>query len=267
MYGSFQVAAFHNASDSSNGLSAFVPQKYHVSAKKRKTERRYFGHIVPVWRVNQSYSPWTTAADKVRPSPELKLGKDWHNVKVANFVNSEFSIDSGVTRNSYVSVLSGLAVPHHSTEAGRGSAWQLFRSGVSGPPEQGLRTTWELTDSREKGFVILERARQMLSRQRVRDALKLLQIGVADYPDDEQLVRLLRAISPGRVSRVVGPVPDRAKEMAWIRENGHRYRNQWVAIGGGELLACASSLRELLDTVKRQEQKNLSPLLQKIAPE
>ena len=263
----FQNAVSHHPSDFASRWATIAPQEFQDIAERRETRQRYFGDVVPVWRYNQEYSTWTATAGQVWPILVLKLEENWHHANVANVYRSEFANVDRMTKGSWVSALSKLTVPHHSSKAKRDVTRHIFQWSASKPLEQRQRTPSKPTDTKEKAFVILERARHMLGRLRVRDARELLQLGAANYPEDEQIVRLLRAISPGRVSRVGGSVPDRTKEMAWIRENGHKYRNQWVAIGGSELLACASSLRELVETVKRLERENESPLLQKIAPE
>ena len=266
MNAAFQNAVSHHPSDFASRWAAIAPQEFQGISERRETRQRYFGDVVPVWRYSQKYSTWTTAAGKVWPILVLKLEENWHHANVTNVYRTEFENVGQIAKGRWVSILSKTTVPHHSSKGKRDVTRRVFQWSASKPLEQRQRTPSKATDTKEKAFVILERARHMLGKQRVRDARELLQLGAANYPEDEQITKLLRAISPGRVSRVGGSVPDRTKEMAWIRENGHKYRDQWVAIGGSELLACASSLRELVDAVKRLELEKESPLLQKIAP-
>ena len=263
----FQEMRSHRPSDLASRWAAIAPREFQDIAERRETRQRYFGDVVPVWRYSQKYSTWTGTAGKVWPILVLTLEENWHHTSVADVHGSEFAHVARMTKGSWVSALAKLTVPHHSSKVKRDVTSDVFQLSTSKPLEQRQRTPSKPADAKEKAFVILERARHMLGRQRIRDARELLRLGAANYPEDEQIARLLRAISPGRVSRVGGSVPDRTKEMAWIRENGNRYRNQWVAIEGSELLACASSLRQLVETVRWLEREKGSPLLQKIAPE
>jgi hypothetical protein len=48
-------------------------------------------------------------------------------------------------------------------------------------------------------------------------------------------------------------VPDPALDIQWLQEHGRGYPGQWVALCGGELLAHAASLQDVLSTVKKNE--------------
>lgn len=56
---------------------------------------------------------------------------------------------------------------------------------------------------------------------------------------------------------------DRSFEFNWLRTNGHKYRGQWVAIEGENLLATALTLRSLRDQL-RNEYPYRSPLIHRV---
>ena len=110
-------------------------------------------------------------------------------------------------------------------------------------------------------FVFLENAKRLLNSQRIQDARDTLQRGADLHPKDKKIAHLLRAISPGRVTTVEGTAPDRSREAAWIRRHGDKYRGQWVAVNGDDLVATAPSLNTLLEKLKRRNGKGNSPLI------
>ena len=178
----------------------------------------------------------------------------------------EFVYWHRVTYDNGFQARSDLNIPHHLCKAHGEISGPISLLTASEVRQWRPRPQAKPSHDMEKAFVVFERARQMLSKQRVRDARELLQRGATRYPDDEQISDLLRAVSPGRVSRTEGPARNRTREMAWIREKGHRYRNQWVAIRGEKLIAHANSLSDLLERVKELNGKHESPIIQKIAP-
>ena len=116
-------------------------------------------------------------------------------------------------------------------------------------------------------FVFLENAKRLLNSQRIQDARDTLQRGAELHPNDKKIAHLLRAISPGRVTTVEGTAPDRSREAAWIRRHGDKYRGQWVAVNGNDLVATATSLNTLLEKLKRRNGKGNSPLVHYFVPD
>lgn len=116
-------------------------------------------------------------------------------------------------------------------------------------------------------FVFLENAKRLLSSQRIQDARDILQRGADLHPKDKKIAHLLRAISPGRVTTVEGTAPNRSREAAWIRRNGDKYRGQWVAVNGDDLIATATSLKTLLEKLKRRNGNGNSPLVHYFVPD
>ena len=116
-------------------------------------------------------------------------------------------------------------------------------------------------------FVFLEQAKSLLNEQRIRDACITLQRGIDLHPNDKKIAHLLRAISPGQVTKIKGTAPNRSREVAWIRRHGNKYRGQWVAINGDDLLATATSLNTLLEEIQRRNDKGNSPFIHYLVPD
>ena len=132
--------------------------------------------------------------------------------------------------------------------------------------EQNLSLDSQKSSAGSQPFVFLEQAKSLLNEQRIQDACSTLQRGADLYPKDNKIAHLLRAISPGRVTNVKGTAPNRSKEVAWIRRHGNKYRGQWVAINGDDLLATATSLNTLLKKIQRNDKGN-SPLVHYFVPD
>ena len=115
----------------------------------------------------------------------------------------------------------------------------------------------------EQPFSLLERAKTLLSMQRVREAIRILQEGTRRYPHDEKMTQLLHVISPSEGARgITVTAKDRQEEMAWIKTHGRRYRGRWVAIYDSNLIAEADTLKHLLENLKRTWSGQERPLIQ-----
>ncbi len=123
------------------------------------------------------------------------------------------------------------------------------------------------TDPGDKPFILLQRARRLLSAQRIREARRVLQLGAVSFPEDKKIGELLQAVTPGRTKMVRCTMPDRKQEMNWIQRNGHRHRGLWVAVSGGGLVTSARTLEALLAEVKRTGNEHGTPIVQHIAAE
>ncbi|MYI69249.1 MAG: hypothetical protein F4103_11115 [Boseongicola sp. SB0673_bin_14] len=104
--------------------------------------------------------------------------------------------------------------------------------------------------------------KQLLDRQRIRDARRALAVGSIHYPANRQIADLLRAISPGRVSPTGWSSPGREGEIDWIRQNGHKYRGKWIALDAGHLVAFADTLSELLAVLDASAGREKPPFIQ-----
>ena len=91
-----------------------------------------------------------------------------------------------------------------------------------------------------------DQIRRLIEQERISAARSLLAVALAAEPDNGALASLHKVLAPPRVQRVPSQGSrGSGEEFGWLLENGERYRGQWVAIRGCELLAHADSLKEL----------------------
>lgn len=88
--------------------------------------------------------------------------------------------------------------------------------------------------------------RDLLGRERVQAARRLLKTAVAHGASDPDLTALQRVLAPPVVRPSAQLDIDRSDDFLWLRERAADYRRTWVAVSAGELLAHAPSLKELL---------------------
>jgi Family of unknown function (DUF5678) len=70
--------------------------------------------------------------------------------------------------------------------------------------------------------------------------------GLNRYPDHPELLRLHHALRPHEAGPVPGyRIPDRQDTFEWLRENEEKYRGQWIAILGTDLIAASPSFKEV----------------------
>ena len=72
-------------------------------------------------------------------------------------------------------------------------------------------------------FLYLEHARHLLSERQIGAARHVLARGVKRYPDDGKLSKLLRAITPGHVTKKTRKTENRKREMRWLAKHGEKY--------------------------------------------
>ena len=112
---------------------------------------------------------------------------------------------------------------------------------------------------------VLAKAKALLNEHNVQEAVRLLEIGVTQFPDDLRIAKLLQIISPnGKAKRVNMVAKSRQDEMLWIRRHGDKYRGHWIALDGSTLIAFKDTLRLLLQEVNRKSRSEKTPLIQYI---
>ncbi|MDE0697432.1 MAG: DUF5678 domain-containing protein [Boseongicola sp.] len=115
-------------------------------------------------------------------------------------------------------------------------------------------------------FLLIERVKQLLDQQRIRDARRTLAVASNQYPESRQIAGLLRAIAPGQVSPTSLASPSRERETAWIRQHGHKYRGKWIALDEDRLIAFAGTLNELLAGLDASADQEKPPFIQHLHP-
>ena len=87
--------------------------------------------------------------------------------------------------------------------------------------------------------------RNLLRKEQITAARRLLDLLPADVLDDPATRRLQRALTAPVVRVSEHRDVERRDEYEWLRRHAGEYRGQWVALAGERLVASAPSLREL----------------------
>lgn len=125
----------------------------------------------------------------------------------------------------------------------------------------------QVSNRGHKAFELLAEAKRLLNEQRIGDARSTLKFGARLCPNNKEITRLLRAVSPGQVIKIKSTKANPKREIAWLRQHGENYRGQWLAISGDELLASASTLKSVLEKLKQRKGMDEPSLIQYIVPE
>ena len=104
--------------------------------------------------------------------------------------------------------------------------------------------------SRAEAARYLAEVRQLVEREQIAEARKLLDAAPPSLSDEPSLRRWRSLLAPPRVTATQRRDTDRRREYTWLRTHGLEYRGQWVALDAGRLLAAAPSLRELRERLK-----------------
>jgi hypothetical protein len=91
-------------------------------------------------------------------------------------------------------------------------------------------------------------------------AREILQRILLQYPTDEKLLNLYRAISPGKVVRRNVRYSDRTLEMDWIKANRSIYKGKWVALLGEKVIGIGDDLKTVLRIVQEKQLREI-PLI------
>ncbi len=95
-----------------------------------------------------------------------------------------------------------------------------------------------------------------LSTEAVRLARALVEQGLAQYPDNEQLHKYQRGIAPPKVTNRTPSTSNHARTMHWLSQHSHEYVGQWIAVQDGQLLGTGDTRQALagqLGTLADQE--------------
>ncbi len=99
-----------------------------------------------------------------------------------------------------------------------------------------------------------DRIRELVAEGEILEAQKLLAEALAQAESSEDLSHWERLLRPTKTFKVGGAkAPDPAPDIQWLYEHSKEYDGQWVALRNGELLTSASSLKEVLSTLKEKE--------------
>ena len=105
----------------------------------------------------------------------------------------------------------------------------------------------------------LEEIQTILNSGTLVGAREVAERGLALYPDHPELRRLHHAFRPYYV-RPAPPghnIPDRRDTYEWLRQNADKYRGQWVAILGTDLIAASPDFDEVRRAVQSRDLPHL----------
>ena len=96
------------------------------------------------------------------------------------------------------------------------------------------------------------RLRDLVEREHVSSARRLIQEARQRFPEDPALARWHELLSP---AKVLGRSPasgiDRTAEIRWLDTHGPAYKGEWLAVAGDQLLGHSKSLQELVTMLDR----------------
>ena len=130
----------------------------------------------------------------------------------------------------------------------------------------GIIATEPRTVAEESSEDLVRTIRKLLDSQEIWAAKETAARGAELFPGDPWLAKADKVLNSckttSRPARDLGV--DRRKEYEWLRENQERYRDRWVALLEGKLVACAGSFEDLLHGVSSRDLK-VRPLVHHIA--
>ncbi len=118
-----------------------------------------------------------------------------------------------------------------------------------------------------QALTLIKHVKDLLQQEKIHDARHALELGSIRFPDNHQIVKMLRAISPGRASTTDHVSSGCKKEMAWIKQHGSKYRGQWIALDEDRLVSSAPTLKILLTEIVSEHDQGNTPLVQYLLPE
>ena len=185
MNDAFQIPVTYNPSGFGSAWAVIASQENPSAEEKWRTRERYFGDVAPVWRFNLESSTWADFSGKAWPLLQQEWKGEWHLLYVSAMYGREFVDSHRMTYSSWDPTLAELTIPHQYFTTQKRITGHISQSTASKVIERSSRAGAKLFDDKEKAFVILDRAKHLLSKQQVRDARELLQRGATSYPEDE----------------------------------------------------------------------------------
>lgn len=100
----------------------------------------------------------------------------------------------------------------------------------------------------------LEEIQAIINSGTLEGAREVAERGLALYPDHPELKRLHHVLRPFEVRPAPGlNIPDRRDTYEWLRQNAAKYKGQWVAILGTDLIAASPDLDEVREAVRSRD--------------
>src|SRR4051794_2349160 len=124
--------------------------------------------------------------------------------------------------------------------------------GYHDPMRTGAARRLDLESQNPTPESFLEEIHAIINSGTLRGAREVAERGLALYPDHPELRRLHYALRPYEVRSVPGGrnIPDRQDTFEWLRQNAAKYKGQWVAVLGTDLIAASPDLDEVREAVR-----------------
>jgi len=104
--------------------------------------------------------------------------------------------------------------------------------------------------SEEEVVPYLALVRSLLESDQVTTARKLFEALPVHLQDHLALRRFRAVLAPPTVKCIPKQDIDRTQEYVWLQTEGYKYRGQWIALDGNQLVASAQTLQELRARIK-----------------
>jgi len=105
--------------------------------------------------------------------------------------------------------------------------------------------------------------RSLVEGDKIEAARKLLAVALRRAPAARELLKVADVLAPARVESVSRTDRERSQEYSWLKRNAAAYAGRWVAVDGEQLVASASTLKELLEQI-RQLNRSHPPLVHRL---
>lgn len=112
---------------------------------------------------------------------------------------------------------------------------------------------------------VLELLRQLIAKDQVTAARRLLDDAGRRFPDDAGIRLARRVLAEGTATSSPFVQPTATAEVEWLNEPPEEVRGKWVALIGSQLLGMADSADELMASLRSKNLQQL-PVVQYIAP-
>ena len=100
--------------------------------------------------------------------------------------------------------------------------------------------------AREQPEAVLDEVRALLRVGNVQAARDLVDAAAVRWPDCTELQTATRVLAKGKATSIPGKRgPNRDQEFKWLKNPPERYRGQWVALLGSDVVGSADTLKEI----------------------
>ena len=180
----FQVSVPSSFPDPRSAWAATASLELLNTMSRPSTTEEYFGGVVPTWQYIEGASRWRHRLANIRPSTESTSSPQWHHLEFALDPVPRLMGSPRVIDDKSALPFTSVIIPHHAFAEQSDPAIYASTYAAAQTSEIYSKVVAHQPGSGAKPFVLLERARRLLSVQRIREARDILQFGAASYPED-----------------------------------------------------------------------------------